>query len=360
MKNFTLLPFTVVLLASCSAQHVNLDRYYFSASYHDLPRMALDTSYKTYSAEVDAGPLTRTILHREDPSQQVYIDGWGKVDEGGDIDVHTRFEDVIIEKADVEERVEVLKDKDGKETGKRSHFASVLTYSYGARMRVVDYRGTLLQDLPLSTRQQKRTYRTAEYNSKAEAEAYMKFNLIPVTAQITRQVVNNTLANISRTLSIDYGFPLRNVNDYMWILASRKSPEYEKHRQAWAVVKQAMFGMSADAPLDQVRADIQPAIDYFENVIRTYTSSSKSDRKLRYASYYNLAKIYYYLDDPDDAMREATALELNNFDSRDGRQLEAAATELKRLLQQSKLSSRHFASRVPDATAPAVTSSSNK
>jgi hypothetical protein len=65
-------------------------------------------------------------------------------------------------------------------------------------------------------------------------------------------------------------------------------------------------------------------------------------------SYYNLAKIYWYLDDPDAGLREANELVMNGFDAKDGKGLETGATNLKLQLRQAKRSSRHFRLNVED------------
>ena len=83
-------------------------------------------------------------------------------------------------------------------------------------------------------------------------------------------------------------------------------------------------------------------INYYEAIKKRYSSNSKADKKMRYASYFNLAKIYYYLDDPEAAMREACELMLNEFDEKDGKRLEAAATDLQILMKQNKFTGRHF------------------
>ena len=109
--------------------------------------------------------------------------------------------------------------------------------------------------------------------------------------------------------------------------------------------KQAMFQMNAEEPLDDVKKSLGPVIKYYESIKKKYSSNSKADRKMRYASYFNLAKIYYYLDEPDAAMREAGELSMNEYDEKDGKRLEAMATELKTILKLNKFHSRHFASK---------------
>ena len=52
----------------------------------------------------------------------IYIEGWKKLEKKGHVKIFTQLEDVFVENVEVKERVEVLKDKDGKETGKKNTF----------------------------------------------------------------------------------------------------------------------------------------------------------------------------------------------------------------------------------------------
>jgi hypothetical protein len=63
---------------------------------------------------------------------------------------------------------------------------------------------------------------------------------------------------------------------------------------------------------------------------------------MRYASFYNLAVLYYYLDDPDNMMKEAQGLRLNDYDSRDADGFEKTAVWLKNLFQTTNIHTRHF------------------
>ena len=104
----------------------------------------------------------------------------------------------------------------------------------------------------------------------------------------------------------------------------------------------ALFGMNANTPTGAVREQLKPVINYFEKIKTEYDGTSKHDRKIRYASYFNLAVLYYYLDDPQSMMKEANGLVLNDFDARDGKNLEETASWLKNLFQESNIYTRHF------------------
>jgi hypothetical protein len=148
---------------------------------------------------------------------------------------------------------------------------------------------------------------------------------------------------LSQTITQDFGYRITTVNDFMWIVDSKKDPEYMAHRQAFLTASQILFAMNASTPIDEARQQLRPAIDYFESIKKKYTSTSKHDRKLRYASYYDLAVLYYYLDDPQSMMNQATGLELNDFDASDAKGFQQSAQRLKNLFEQTNIYTRHFA-----------------
>jgi len=329
---------SLLLGVAAYGQKVDLDRSYFTASFRDLPLEPLDTAYHTFSVSAETGPISKVVMKPADLERLVMIDGWRRLSYDAHVQVQFKFEDVIIEQTSVKESVEILKDKNGKETGKRSSYSSEVTYSYAASAKLVDYKGQVVGAYTLASRDQKRVYNGDSYPTSAQA----KVGLVLITNQLIRQSASDAINKLNYSLTNNYGYPDRVVSDYFWILDSRKHPEYENHRRAWITFKQAISSMTPDEPIDQVKAQLQPVIDYYNSVKKKYTSNAKADKKLRYASYYNLAKIYWYLDDPDSGMKEANELVINGYDSKDGNRLESGATDLKSQLRLAKRTSRHF------------------
>ena len=340
--------FTLVVCIAGYGQKVDLDKFYFSASFRELPQQPLDTAYHTFSILAEIGPISRLVVKSPDLVQRVYMEGWRRLNSDAHLQVQFKFEDVIIEQTGVKETVEVLKDKDGKEIGKKTSYVNQVTYSYGANARIVDYKGQFIESYTFASRDQKRVYNSQPFNNAAEARAYVLLGLPLITDQLIKQSSNEAINSLSATLTYNYGYADRTVTDYFWVLDSRKHPEYENHRRAWIDFKQAITAMRPDEPLDQVRLALKPVIEYYNSIKKKYNSNSKADKKLRYASYYNLAKIYWYLDDPDSGMKEANELVINGFDAKDGRGLEVGATNLKMQLRSAKRDSRHFPLNVED------------
>ncbi|MGB8191295.1 MAG: hypothetical protein WCF67_05210 [Chitinophagaceae bacterium] len=342
--------------AVSNGDKVNLDKFSFTASYRDLPRNALDTSYHTYSVSIDYGYITRLAMRRNEMEDQVVMEGWRKLPYDAHVQIKIKFEDLIIQGSEVKERVEVLKDKNGKETGKKTSYTVEVAYTFGAQARLTDYKGRFIDNVVLASRDTRRVHQSEEFSSSAEAKLYSKLGLVLLTSTLTKQSMNNAISNLSNMLTSNYGYPERVVGDFFWVVNSRKHPEYENHQRAWGNFKRAITYMSPNEPLDEVKQMMQPVIEYYNKAIKTYSSDSKGDKKMRYASHYNLAKIYWYLDDPDAAMREATELIINGYDAKDGRSLEAGATDLKMLMRQSRIYSRHFKMQVQEYEGPAMAS----
>jgi hypothetical protein len=184
--------------------------------------------------------------------------------------------------------------------------------------------------------------------------------MVSLQGNLTRDCINNAIITLNEQLSDSYGFRELKAYDNLWVLDSRAHPEYEAHRRAWITFKQVISQMSSDEPIDEIRKEMKPVIDYYNSIKKKYISDDVRDRRLLYASYYNLAKIYYYLDYPDAAMNEATELIMNDYATRDGQQLEAAAAELKRMLKESGYATRHIAFRTDAFQGPDAGSSFNQ
>jgi len=337
--------FVVVLLLPLISfsQRVDLDRFKFSSQYRSLPAFRLDSSYRTYHVSVEASRLMQGYISGMSPEKSVTLEGWRMLKKNGHLAIQVKLEDLLPQSFSVKEREEIIKDRAGKETGRRKLYSQEVVYSFSAFADITDHKGAHIENIVLADRNYKQVYRSPEFAIRHVAEGYFLINSLTVTEQLYKNCVNRAMNYLSNRINDDFGYAERTVTDHMWILDSKKHPEYQAHRQAFLTISEVLFSISANRPLDGIREQLQTAIDYFESIKKKYPSTSKHDRKLRYASYYNLAKLYYYLDDPQAMKKEASALILNDYDAKDGKALEASAMYLKNLFIQTKLDSRHFA-----------------
>jgi hypothetical protein len=350
MKSF----FTVLLLAACSclqAQKVDLDKFIFTAAYQEFPNAPIDTSYHTYSVSVTGStgtpalgsPATSNQVNESDLIERISIQGWKKLPKSAHVNINTAFEPVVMRNWEVKERVQLSKGKTDKDTIRTTYYHIEITYSFAATSEMKDYKGNSIWREEVVSPESKQVYKTQEFSSIIEATFYFKYQASTELEKMSRFAVESAMNKLNNSLSYNFGYYTRTVNDIMWILDSKKHPEYEAHRKAWLLARQSFFQMQPSQSVDEIRKMIDPAIAYFQRIPKKYNSNSKWDRKMRYASYFNLAKIYYYLDEPDASMNEAGNLIMNGYDAGDGKLLEQMAMNLKATFAQKQRNSRHFA-----------------
>jgi hypothetical protein len=333
----------VLLPALAFAQKsVDLDRYKFSVQYRSLPQLLIDRSYRTYHVEVEGTRLMDRFLQDMSPEKSVELEGWKKLENGGHLSIQLKFGDLLPESVSVKERVETLKNRAGQVTGTRTFYRQEVVYSFEAKAGIYDYKGMHVRDELLASRENKRSYESPEFANRAMAEGYFVLNSLTVTKDLFEKCVNNAVHNLSQRISENFGYREVTANDQMWIIDTKKHPEKTNWNNAFRVINEVLFSMNPNQPIDGAREQLKPAIDYFEKIKRTYSSGSRHDRKIRYAAYYNLAVLYYYLDDPTSMMKEASGLILNDFDPKDGKNLEATAKWLKQIFDQNNIYTRHF------------------
>jgi hypothetical protein len=325
------------------SQKVDLDRFKFTSQFRSLPSILLDSSYHTFHVSVEATRLMQGYLSGMTPEKSVMLEGWKMLKKNGHLGIQVKLEDLLPESFSVKEREEIIKDRAGKEAGRRKLYSQEVVYTFSAFADVSDYKGAHIENIELASRSHKLVYRSPEFAIRAVAEGYFLVNSLSLSEQLYKNCVNRAMNYLTTNINNDFGYAVTTITEHMWILDSKKHPEYQAHRQAFLALSEVLFNISANRPLDGVREQLQPAINYFESIKRKYPSTSKHDRKMRYASYYNLAVLYYYLDDPQAMQKEANALILNDYDAKDGRALAASALRLKNLFMETKLNSRHFA-----------------
>jgi len=334
------------------SQRVDLDRFNFSVSYRDFPDNPLPETYKTYNVRLEASPSLGLGFGAANLANNIVIEGLKKVDGTGHITILLMLDDIVFEKPETIETVQTSKDKEGHEI-KKTLFSTKIDYSFAARMSVYDYKGnTIVDNQVLFDRNNKRSYQTPEANSAENASAYFTNKIAEIRSNIVNQLSLNITAQSTNWLNRQYFYPVRRAGDILWILNNKRHKSYKDQQKAWNQFKEAIAQVNADEPLDNVKTKLQPVIDYFENAKKQYVTSSKEDRKMRYASYYNLAKIYLYLDEPEKAMTEADALAMNGFDEKDGRALRQEAVFLQNKLQKNNAAGRHFAINVSGYASP--------
>lgn len=322
---------------------VDLDRYKFAVQFRSLPAVKIDPTYRTYDVEVETTRLMNPLLQDMQPEKTVRLEGWRRLPENGHLTIKVKLGDLLPGDATVKERTVTTKNGNGVITGTKTYYYQEVTYTFEADAIISDYKGLHIMNQPLAGRNYKRIYKSPEFTVRAIAEGYFVVNSLAITKQLFRESVTSAMHRLSEHITENFGFDQVTANDNMWVIDSRKHPEYSDWRNAIRQISDVLRSLTASTPATDTKEQVQAAINYFEKVKKDYSSLSRHDRKLRYACYYNLAVLYYYLDDPQSMLKEASGLELNDFDAKDARGFIQTATWLQNLFLQNNIYTRHFA-----------------
>ncbi len=342
MKKYFLFCLAICPLLLWAQKNVDLDRYRFKVNYMRLPGMPLDKSYCTYSVKITGPELMKPYLDLLNPEYRVLLENWRKLPENGHINIAVKLENLVPEGVSVKERVQTTKDKNGVITGTKTFYRQEVVYSFAAQAAIKDFKGNHIADEILADRNYKQVYNSPEFTLRGMAEGYFVLNALQINKDLYNRSVSQALSLLSDRISNNFGFMETTASDFMWVIGSRKHPEYADNRRVMLQLQEVLFTMNAKTPIDGAKEKLLPVIDYFEKVKTYYSSSSKHDRKMRYSSYFNLAVLYYYLDDPQAMMKQASGLALNDYDTKDARGFMETAASLKNQFEQNKVTSRHF------------------
>ncbi len=332
-----LLPFGLIAQKS-----VDLDKFRFSVQFRSLPTVRIDSTYRTYDVMVETTKLMNPLLAELQPEKSVRLEGWKKLPEHGHISIAVKIGDLVPGDVSLKERVVANKNGNGIITGNKTYYYQEVAYTFEAEAIVTDYKGMHIIDEQLARRSYKKMYRSPEFANKIIASGYFLANSLAITKELFRESVTNAMHILTERLNQNFGYEAVAANDMMWVIDSRKHPEYDDWRNAIRQINDVLFSLNASTPSSNARQLAQPAINYFEKIKSEYSSSNRHDRKIRYGCYYNLAVLYYYLDDPQAMMNEANGLELNDFDARDAKGFKETAAWLKRVFEQNNIYTRHF------------------
>lgn len=234
-----LLPFSVT-----AQRNVDLDRYNFTVQFRILPQIRIDSSYRTYNVEVEGTKLMQSFLQDMAPEKSVILEGWKKINSEGHITVKIKLDDLLPESVSVKERLENITDKRGQIIGTRTLYYQEVVYTFAATASITDYKGMHIIDELLAERSYKQVYKSPEFQIRQMAEGYFLLNAVNKTGELYRNCVVRAMHNLSARLTSNFGFSDVTVNDHMWIIDSKKDPEYSDYRQAFRQLSDVLFSIN--------------------------------------------------------------------------------------------------------------------
>ncbi|MBK8634934.1 MAG: hypothetical protein IPN72_15740 [Saprospiraceae bacterium] len=155
--------------------------------------------------------------------------------------------------------------------------------------------------------------------------------------------LRNIESRVNNHLNELYGFKPMRKNARFKKLDSKDHPEYKNYNNAMQAVKVIFGKMRYNQAIDDITQDLQPIIAYFDGIANKLArSQDKNDKKLRAATYYNLAQIYYYLDQHDKVIEIGEQIIDSKHDEGDGKDFIKNANKIMDQLYFLNMKNRHI------------------
>ncbi|WP_109302709.1 hypothetical protein [Aquimarina sp. AU474] len=325
MKKKLLFVIVLFCYAISFAQSTNMDRKRFGVSYIKLPSSPiLDDSKRTFSTN----------------SKFISLYGFSKVNSGASLDIILDYQGIAVDDYDIVKNKVEDRDSDGKLIRTRYEYQVIVDYNSRAAIQISN---SLTGESNQEHYLENSIFKSGIYKSYDGAKKYYAGNATAIKKRYRSEQWVRLIRRIKSDLNEIYGYvPFEIKNETFLILSSKKHPEYVTHQKLFDEAESIFDRMKYNEPIDGLALRLKPLIDSFEKITTKYTGTKRKERKIRHASYFNISKMYYYMDNPEEAKKYAQKIIDNDFNLSEGRRLISLADRLKERLDVNQLANRHF------------------
>lgn len=341
--------FLLFVSVQSTAQRVDIDKAKFLIKRTFLPRNPLAEDVFFYGVNVKNSASVRQYMQEDEIASRIKIDGFQRADgQPNSVTINMNFDEFIVRKNELTSRTEETKDKAGKVT-KSYYYRIKLTYTLGAGYEVKSPDNKdIVKYVNYYDNSDLKVWESSEYSTSTEANRYYNDNSASIRANILTNLVNGLTNKISSYLRYEIGFASQELNEYFWILDSKKHDEFENNQKITKQLIEEMKRFTPTSKPENVDEHFKPYFDYF-NKLSKLDMEEKGNKKLVYAALYNLSILNYYLDDPIQSKVIAERLIKDDIDEKDGKELVKNADYLIDVFKKNSKFSTHFERKIPEA-----------
>ena len=341
MKLLTALVLLFLPVSVFAQKSVNVDNLRFNYFERQLPQRPLNPQFFYYAVKIDLPASIRNLVDERGLYEMVHIAGQRVANEPADDDVliNAKMLPVIIVGNTVKERVAEKKARDGTVT-KEYFYMMEIVYNFEANA-VVAQKGKILNRYTMCSRTRNFTFKTIEYKTKKEASDFWRNNREVLIEQFTRECAESAIVSLSNSLNNGFGFPITRSSGLIKTINERNHPENDMLRASSNEIKSRMEALDGTTPLTE--DDMSDLIEYFESIPGRYNNTaSKADLQLRYVAYFNLCRIYLFVNQPQKVNEWADLLFTNGIDKKDAQSLKKEAEAMLKRFDRSVFKTSQF------------------
>ncbi|MEZ4993331.1 MAG: hypothetical protein R2824_23110 [Saprospiraceae bacterium] len=350
-KDYLFLLLTLFCSVSLMGQRIKDER--IEVQFLQLPSSPLNPEFTTYRVTVSGPASTIEDMGstRESLGNAVKLDGFKRMDSApAHFTIALQLGVIRVEGQKDHKRSETKKDKNDKEYTV-TYYSKSVSYSQPFSYRIYDFEGNVLDEKIVSSRTELKHWKSREFESASTLNRYLADQYKAEIYDLQKKNIREFLGKVNGEIRFKYDFQLAKDQDQLFVL-NKKEDGADEFMQAYETVNTAFASMRPEESLDEIRTAVAPALEIWRNAKDRYSSTDKKEKKGHFACLYNLAKVYYWLDDAEAAMTAVQALQ--EVDYKDGKsdRFEREIKQLTRLLEVNKVDSRHFDLKLDQAVPP--------
>ena len=343
MRSFLIIIF-LGLTHFAIGQSVTVENVTAHVEYYRMPDEPLDPSFSTYSAQVD---VSKSDLRKADATEEELIDqymnleGYKRVSAKGDVEVTADIGSFTVWSQSPKTNRTKTKDKNGKEIEKVT-YAMEVKYSLPVSLEVYDKKGFLLANTSVSSSSNTHTWTSSYYNSLNDLNNYWRYEEDNRMRQLHRELLKSEMKSFSEDLNNRFGYRKIKDNTKFETISKKKHPDYDEFEKNVNILKEAFSTMRADKGLDEIKAKIKPALDFYNTQVARYKSKSKDDKKLRHICYLNQGVAYFWMEDFEKAEFFGNEIQRNDKKDKDVKRLMKILEETRASMENANRTTRHM------------------
>jgi hypothetical protein len=215
-------------------------------------------------------------------------------------------------------------------------------YSLPITLEVYDKKGFLLANTNVSSTSDTHTWTSSTYNSLSDLNNYWRYEENSRMTQLERDLLSKGMKSFSDDLNNRFGYRKIKDTTKFETIGKKKHPDYDEFQKNVDIIKEAFSTMRADKGLDEIKARIQPALDFYAAKEEQYKSKSKDDKKLRHICLLNQGVAYFWMEDFDQAEHFANEIQRLNKKDKDVKRLMRILEETRESMVNANRTSRHM------------------
>lgn len=329
--------FLILCIFSFQLYALDIDRENINVSYLGLPSHPMvyekDRNYSVfYNSQYNQAEFQSLI------EEHFHIQGLKRFSSNAAVNIDFKFYDIEVIETEVLSKNRRIKDDEGN-TRVEYYYIPIIKYKTSANI-VVKYATGKSKSYKYGSKNNKHT--GEEMFSVSDTDNYFNSELYQVLYRLQADFIVSSSKDINIKLNKLHGYKVVKETDYLLILDSRLYPEYKDYKRHYLLIKRLFDQMTPFDSVEGMKQELQYVISFLELIPGNYTEDKKAHTKMRYASFYNLAKIYYYLEDLEKSIDYYEKVIENDYHEGQSKRNIKAIGKLKDLLSVNRVSSRHF------------------